>query len=126
MSKLVDSQNTDIKSCRARAGLDVTPPPSDSFSITCPALETFGPPSGTLGFPALISFFLCVKFDFLLRTTYTCCFFLITFLNKTNCLILHNTIKPLHVQYQCPITDYKYGKRCQISCIKKISFLLKM
>lgn len=55
MSKLVDSQNTDIKSCRARAGLDA--PPSDSFSITCPALETFGPPSGTLGFPALISFF---------------------------------------------------------------------
>lgn len=27
MSKLVDSQNTDIKSCRARAGLDVTPLP---------------------------------------------------------------------------------------------------
>lgn len=54
------------------------------------------------------------------------CFFfvLITFLllNKTNCFILHNTIKPLHVQYQCPITDYMYGKLhvSQISCIKKI------
>lgn len=33
---------------------------------------------------------------------------------------MHNTIKPLHIQYQCPITDYMYGKRSQISCIKKI------
>lgn len=52
-------------------------------------------------------------------------FFPIAFLNKTNCFTLHNTIKPLHLQYQCPITDYMYGKLSQISCIKKMSFLLK-
>lgn len=69
-------------------------------------------------FFASVKFFLRTIYGLLLR------FFFFTFppLNKTNCFILHNTIKPLHVQYQCPITDYMCGKLhvSQISCIKKI------
>lgn len=81
----------------------------------------------------LLFFFFCKCEVFFFRTIYGALFFLFVFINfppvnKTNCFILHNTIKPLHVQYQCPITDYMYGKLhvSQIPCIKKIwIFLLK-
>lgn len=100
------------------------------FLVALPPLETFGPRSGTWGCPALHwSFFFCSLQSFFFIYAFVCLFFKINiwlvaffrFLNKTKCFfILHNTINPLHVQYQCPITDYMYGKRSQMSCIKKI------
>lgn len=126
-----------MKTCKQE--VDERPSP-DSFIISFPTLETFRPRSGTWGCPALHfkkTFFFLIVFRFLrvwsffcffLKNNKRCVAFLITFplLNKTNCFILHNTIKPLHVQYQCPITDYMYGKLhvSQISCIKKnMSFI---
>lgn len=112
-------------------------PRTDSFIICFPILETCRPHPGTWGCPALhlkkkyififsvVLHFVFCKCEVFLRTIHGELFFfsiIFPLLNKTNCFMLHNTIKPLHVQYQCPITDYMYGKLhvSQISCIKKI------
>lgn len=75
------------------------------------------PASRHLRLSSIAFFFLVFRFflqewSFVSLRTIYCVVFVLLFplLNKTICFILHNTIKPLHVQYQCPITDYMYGK----------------